>query len=180
MSGLAAAALAAGWAALFTLANLDSGFAFVRRTRAHPRAAIDVQRRAHRHLCGGRRDPLLMVLLGFYILGIGGVVLKLESWGRHAWRRVEPVARRICPVHSAPPALAVAALSGRGGDRRHGSRGDRARAGTARGGHGGIDVPGVRCGALERRRGLFRRPATLQTSSTGRHPKTRFLGFLTH
>jgi uncharacterized protein len=55
---------------------------------------------------------VLMVLLGFYILGIGRVVLKLESWGRHLWRRVEPVARRLFPVDSAPKALAAGALWG--------------------------------------------------------------------
>ena len=54
----------------------------------------------------------LMVLLGLYVAGWGGMVLKLESAGRGLWRRIEPYARRLFPVDSAPKALAAGALWG--------------------------------------------------------------------
>jgi sulfite exporter TauE/SafE len=54
----------------------------------------------------------LMVLLGLYVAGWGGLVLKLESAGRGLWRRIEPHARRLFPVDSTPKALAAGALWG--------------------------------------------------------------------
>ena len=55
---------------------------------------------------------VLMVLLGIYVAGFGGMVLRLESAGRGLWRRIEPHARRLFPVDSAPKALAAGALWG--------------------------------------------------------------------
>ena len=55
---------------------------------------------------------VLMVLLGLYVAGFGGVVLKLESAGRVIWRRVEPHARRLFPIDSTPKALAAGLLWG--------------------------------------------------------------------
>jgi sulfite exporter TauE/SafE len=55
---------------------------------------------------------MLMMLLGLYVAGFGGAVLRLESAGRGLWRRVEPYARRVFPVDSAWKALAAGAFWG--------------------------------------------------------------------
>ena len=55
---------------------------------------------------------ILMVMLGLYVAGFGGMVLKLESAGRGLWRRIEPYARRLFPVDSTSKALAAGALWG--------------------------------------------------------------------
>jgi sulfite exporter TauE/SafE len=50
---------------------------------------------------------VVMILLGLYIGGWSGAVLRLEKAGGVAWRRIEPFARRMLPVDSTPGALAA-------------------------------------------------------------------------
>ena len=47
----------------------------------------------------------MMILLGLYIAGWGGAVLKLERAGAFAWRRIQPHARRLLPIDSTARAL---------------------------------------------------------------------------
>lgn len=55
---------------------------------------------------------VLMILLGFYVAGWGGAVLRIENAGRGIWRRVEPHARRLFPIDSTAKALGAGALWG--------------------------------------------------------------------
>jgi uncharacterized protein len=55
---------------------------------------------------------VLMIFLGLYVAGWGGVVMRLERFGSVAWRRVEPWARRLFPVDSTSKALVAGALWG--------------------------------------------------------------------
>jgi sulfite exporter TauE/SafE len=55
---------------------------------------------------------VLMILLGLYVAGRGGMVLRLERAGSFVWRRVEPVARRAFPIDTPRKALAAGALWG--------------------------------------------------------------------
>ena len=55
---------------------------------------------------------LLMMLLGLYVAGWGTAVLKLERAGSFAWRRIEPVARRLYPIDSPARALGAGTLWG--------------------------------------------------------------------
>ena len=47
----------------------------------------------------------VMVLLGLYIAGWGSAVLGLERAGAFAWRRIQPVARRLLPIDSTARAV---------------------------------------------------------------------------
>ena len=55
---------------------------------------------------------LLMIFLGLYVAGLGGVVLRIERFGGFAWRFLEPRARRLFPVDSPAKALLAGALWG--------------------------------------------------------------------
>jgi sulfite exporter TauE/SafE len=50
---------------------------------------------------------VLMILLGLYIAGWGSAVLRLERAGAFAWKRIQPVARRLMPIDSTPRAFAA-------------------------------------------------------------------------
>jgi sulfite exporter TauE/SafE len=50
---------------------------------------------------------VVMVLLGLYIAGWGSAVLRLERAGGFAWRRIQPLARRLLPIDSTPRAFAA-------------------------------------------------------------------------
>jgi sulfite exporter TauE/SafE len=55
---------------------------------------------------------LLMLLLGLYIAGWGRALLRLEAVGNVLWRRLQPLARRLVPIDTAPRAAAAGALWG--------------------------------------------------------------------
>ncbi len=55
---------------------------------------------------------VVMVLLGLYVAGWSGAVLRLERAGAVLWRRVEPAARRVFPIDSGAKSLAAGALWG--------------------------------------------------------------------
>jgi sulfite exporter TauE/SafE len=55
---------------------------------------------------------VLMILLGLYVAGLGGFVLRLERAGSALWRRLQPLARRTFPIDSPRKALAAGALWG--------------------------------------------------------------------
>jgi uncharacterized protein len=55
---------------------------------------------------------VLMLLLGLYIAGWGGVLLRLEAAGGALWRRLQPLTRRVVPIDSAAKAAAAGMLWG--------------------------------------------------------------------
>ena len=55
---------------------------------------------------------VLMVLLGLYVAGWGGALLRLERAGSFAWRRLQPVARRFVPIDTPWRAVSAGALWG--------------------------------------------------------------------
>ena len=55
---------------------------------------------------------LLLVGMGFYLLGLPWLVRPLEQGGQYLWRYVEPVSRRLFPVNTVPRALGVGLLWG--------------------------------------------------------------------
>jgi uncharacterized protein len=55
---------------------------------------------------------VLMLLLGLHIAGWGRALLRLEVLGGALWRRLQPLARRLVPIDSAPRAAAAGALWG--------------------------------------------------------------------
>ncbi|WP_207063906.1 sulfite exporter TauE/SafE family protein [Motiliproteus sp. SC1-56] len=55
---------------------------------------------------------LFMILLGLYMGGWWMVLNRVESLGRHLWRRIEPLGRQLMPIRSPGRALAVGALWG--------------------------------------------------------------------
>lgn len=55
---------------------------------------------------------LFMLGLGLYLGGWWLGLNRVERVGAGLWRRIEPQARRLLPVHSAPQALALGALWG--------------------------------------------------------------------
>lgn len=55
---------------------------------------------------------LLMLLLGLHIAGWGRALLRLEAVGNVLWRRLQPLARRLVPIDTAPRAAAAGALWG--------------------------------------------------------------------
>lgn len=54
----------------------------------------------------------LMILLGLYVAGWGGAVLRIEGAGRLLWRHVEPAARRVFPIDSWAKSIAAGLLWG--------------------------------------------------------------------
>lgn len=55
---------------------------------------------------------VFMVLLGLYVAGWGRSLLKLESAGGAAWRRIEPLRRHFLPIDSDARALGAGAVWG--------------------------------------------------------------------
>jgi sulfite exporter TauE/SafE len=55
---------------------------------------------------------LMLVALGLYLLGVTRVLGALERAGARLWRRVQPAAGRLLPLHSAARAYAAGALWG--------------------------------------------------------------------
>lgn len=55
---------------------------------------------------------LLLIAMGLYLAGWWSGLTRLESAGRLLWRHLEPLARRLLPVRSAPHALLLGALWG--------------------------------------------------------------------
>lgn len=54
----------------------------------------------------------LVVMIGLYVAGLGGMVLRLEALGGALWRRIEPVRRRLFPIDSDAKALGAGAAWG--------------------------------------------------------------------
>src|SRR5258706_11357685 len=54
----------------------------------------------------------MLVLLGLYIAGWGGMLLRFEAAGGGLWRMLEPIRRRALPIDSDARALAAGALWG--------------------------------------------------------------------
>lgn len=55
---------------------------------------------------------LFMVLLGLYLAGWWMVLNRVERLGGVLWRRLEPIGRRLMPIHSPPRAFAIGMLWG--------------------------------------------------------------------
>lgn len=55
---------------------------------------------------------LFMVLLGLYLAGWWMVLNRVEQLGGALWRRLEPIGRRLMPVHSPSRAFAIGMLWG--------------------------------------------------------------------
>jgi hypothetical protein len=55
---------------------------------------------------------LLMIAMGLYLANWWSGLTRIERVGRGLWRHIEPYARRLLPVTSAPRALALGALWG--------------------------------------------------------------------
>ncbi len=53
-----------------------------------------------------------LLLLGLYIAGYGGGVMRLEAAGTALWRHLEPMRRRVMPVDTDARALAAGAVWG--------------------------------------------------------------------
>jgi sulfite exporter TauE/SafE len=54
----------------------------------------------------------MVILVGFYVAGWGGAVLRLESLGGALWRRIEPLRKRFFPIDSDARALGAGAVWG--------------------------------------------------------------------
>lgn len=55
---------------------------------------------------------LLMILLGLYVAGWGGGVVRLEAVGGTLWRRIEPLRRHFFPIDSTARAVGAGAVWG--------------------------------------------------------------------
>ena len=53
-----------------------------------------------------------LLLVGLYVAGWGGALLRLEGAGRGLWTRLEPLRRRVMPIDSDARALGAGALWG--------------------------------------------------------------------
>lgn len=54
----------------------------------------------------------MVILIGFYVAGFSGAVLRLESLGTALWRRIEPLRKHFFPVDSDARALGAGAVWG--------------------------------------------------------------------
>ena len=54
----------------------------------------------------------LLVLLGLYLAGLGGLVGRLEALGRGLWSRIAPLGRRFVPADTPARALGIGAVWG--------------------------------------------------------------------
>ena len=55
---------------------------------------------------------MLMILLGLYVAGWGGALLRLEAAGAPFWRRIEPLRRRCFPIDTTAKAFAAGSVWG--------------------------------------------------------------------
>lgn len=55
---------------------------------------------------------VLMILLGLYVAGWGGGVVRLEAVGGVLWRRIEPLRRHFFPIDSTAKAVGAGAVWG--------------------------------------------------------------------
>ncbi|MBB3191335.1 sulfite exporter TauE/SafE family protein [Halomonas cerina] len=55
---------------------------------------------------------VMLILMALYIANWWKGLLRLEALGRHVWRHLEPVGRRLMPVVKVPQALALGAVWG--------------------------------------------------------------------
>ena len=55
---------------------------------------------------------VFMVLIGLYVAGWGGGVVRMEALGRGLWRRIEPLRRRFFPIDTTARALGAGAVWG--------------------------------------------------------------------
>ena len=53
-----------------------------------------------------------IVMVGLYVAGWGGGVVRMEALGRGLWRRIEPLRRRFFPIDSTARALGAGAVWG--------------------------------------------------------------------
>jgi sulfite exporter TauE/SafE len=55
---------------------------------------------------------VMVILIGLYVAGWSGAILRLERAGAALWRRIEPLRRRFFPIDSDPRALGAGAVWG--------------------------------------------------------------------
>ena len=55
---------------------------------------------------------LLMILVGLYVAGWGGGIVRMEALGTGLWRRIEPLRRRFFPIDTTARALGAGAVWG--------------------------------------------------------------------
>ncbi|HHH39968.1 MAG TPA: sulfite exporter TauE/SafE family protein [Sedimenticola sp.] len=55
---------------------------------------------------------VFMILLGLYLAGWWLALNRVEQWGSHLWRRLEPLGRRLLPVRTPRQALLIGLLWG--------------------------------------------------------------------
>jgi len=55
---------------------------------------------------------LLLIILGLYLAGVGGLLLRLEALGGRLWRRIQPYSARVLPADTLGKAFALGALWG--------------------------------------------------------------------
>jgi sulfite exporter TauE/SafE len=54
----------------------------------------------------------MLVLVGLYLAGAGGALVRLEALGAPLWRRLQPLAARLLPADTLPRSFAAGALWG--------------------------------------------------------------------
>lgn len=55
---------------------------------------------------------VMLILVGLYLAGFGGVLRRIESLGTPLWRRLQPLAARLLPAQTLPRAFAAGAVWG--------------------------------------------------------------------
>jgi sulfite exporter TauE/SafE len=55
---------------------------------------------------------LLLICMGLYLAGWWSGLTRIEALGRHLWRHLQPLTRRLLPVTSLPRALCLGAIWG--------------------------------------------------------------------
>ena len=55
---------------------------------------------------------LLLICMGLYLAGWWSGLTRIESLGRHLWRHLQPLSKRLMPVSSIPQALCLGAIWG--------------------------------------------------------------------
>jgi sulfite exporter TauE/SafE len=55
---------------------------------------------------------LLLIVLGLYLAGVGGLLLRLEALGGWMWRRIQPYSARVLPADTLGKAFALGAIWG--------------------------------------------------------------------
>jgi sulfite exporter TauE/SafE len=57
-------------------------------------------------------SSLMLIALGLYLVGVWGVVRRLEHLGSGVWKRLQPYTTKLLPVNTVPRALGLGALWG--------------------------------------------------------------------